>query len=149
MKRGIAVFSVFKNKNDSIVADYNAILALARNPALYTEYGVPDTPYGRFQMIALHAAPYYIRYIEEGRGRKGQRLFDMIFRDIEQSFRQIGIGDLSVPKKMKKYMQNFNGIVQGHAAENADHVEITKRNLSDEGEALSPAFESYIKGLFK
>ena len=92
------------------------VIDAARAPVLYTDYEVPDTPAGRFQMITLHAVPYMLAYGRANDGRATQALFDMIFRDIELSFREIGVGDLAVPKKMKAFMKDFNGILQAHAA---------------------------------
>lgn len=130
---------------------YDTIIGAARQPVLYTEYNVPDTPAGRFQMITLHAAPIFMDYIRQNKTDESQYLFDLIFRDIELSFREIGVGDLSVPKKMKAYMKDFNGILHAYGAVNADYAAITLRNVFGEGEgrALSPEFEKYITNLFK
>ena len=142
------MFSIFKAKNNEVVRDYETILSASRNETLYTKYNVPDTPQGRFQMIALHAAPYFGVYADRKQGPRAQKLFDMIFRDIELSFREIGVGDLAVPKKMKRYMQDFNGLMQLHAAADADHVDITRRNVFGEEGELPSDFEIYIKGIF-
>lgn len=141
------MFSLFKRKS-SAEALYADIVEQARDLKLYSDFGVPDTPIGRFQMIALHAAPYMTRYANDNDGRKSQALFDLIFNDIELSFREIGVGDLAVPKKMKKWMKDFNGIIQAHSEQGADHAEITRRNVFDEGASLSPSFKTYIDTLF-
>lgn len=142
------MFSLFKRKNGKVMNVYNEIVDAARNPVLYVDYNVPDTPMGRFQMIALHAAPYFIDFKNNNQGRMAQDVFDKIFSDIELSFREIGVGDLAVPKKMKRYMKDFNGIVQAHAAANADHVDITRRNVFGDEGAIGKGFDKYIKGLF-
>lgn len=142
------MLSIFKRKPDEVQSVYFNILEQARNPILYTDYGVPDTPYGRFQMIALHAAPYCIKYTKNRQEKKSQQLFDLIFHDVEQSFREIGVGDMSVPKKMRKYMRDFNGVLQAHAAKRADHVAITQRNLYEDKTKINTHFSLYIKGLF-
>ncbi len=139
------MFSIFKRKNKNIETIYHTIMDQSLSPTLYRDYGVPDTPQGRFQMIVLHATPYFLSMTNK---RETQGLFDMIFKEIELSFREIGVGDLAVPKKMKRYMKDFNGILQAHAASNADHADITRRNIiGDDGE-ISEKFEKYIKGLF-
>lgn len=144
------MLSLFKRKNnDGIQSLYGDVVKRARDARLYRDFGVADTPIGRFQMIALHAAPEINAMIAAGQGRNAQKLFDMIFNDIELSFREIGVGDLAVPKKMKKWMKDFNGITQAHAAANADHVEITQRNVFGDDGAVSPEFQDYIRGLFK
>ena len=141
------MFSMFKRKNDKATEEYEAVIAQSRNPVLYNDYNVPDNPHGRFQMIALHASPYFIKHGKAGEGKESQYLFDLIFKDIELSFREIGVGDLGVPKKMKRYMQDFNGIIQGHAAANADHVDITRRNVF--GENTSKDFFNNDTRVFK
>ena len=138
------MFSLFKKKNTEIEAFYNQIIDQSRQPILYNSFLVPDKPIGRFQMIALHAAPLMLALPP----RDKQALFDMIFQDIEYSFREIGVGDLSVPKKMKRYMKDFNGIIQAHAAANADHVDITRRNVFGDDGRLPSKFATYINGLF-
>ena len=119
------MLSLFKRKSNDAESLYAKVIAQARDPKLYSDCGVPDTPIGRFQMIALHAAPHMARYANDNAGEKSQSLFDLIFRDIELSFREIGVGDLAVPKKMKKWMKDFNGIIQAHSDKGADHVNVT------------------------
>ena len=141
---------LFKRKNTKeIEQQYERIIHAARTPVLYTDYGVPDTPAGRFQMITLHAVPWLLAYKDKNDGHSSQILFDMIFADIELSFREIGVGDLSVPKKMKAFMKDFNGVLQAHAAPNADHVAITYKNVfGDDVGQVNVEFEQYIRGLF-
>jgi len=142
------MFSLFKKKNPEIEGIYHQILGAARAPRLYDEFAVPDKPIGRFQMIALHAAPILKTWSAAGQYEEEQILFDLIFQDIEYSFREIGVGDLSVPKKMKAYMKDFNGIIQAHLTEGADHVDITRRNVFGEDGNISAPFKTYIKDLF-
>ena len=64
------MFSLFKRKKDNIIDVYEDIVARARDVKLYTDYGVEDNPAMRFQMIALHAAPYFAQYSTQGEGGK-------------------------------------------------------------------------------
>jgi cytochrome b pre-mRNA-processing protein 3 len=137
-----------RKKTDKVKAQYTAIIDAARNPMLYTDYNVPDDPAGRFQMITLHASPILMAYQADNDGASIQALFDMIFADIELSFREIGVGDLGVPKKMKAYMKDFNGVLQAHAQPNADHIGITQRNVFGETDTVNAGFAKYIKGVF-
>ena len=139
------MFAFLNKNNKTVELMYDDIIAKSRNPVLYSDYGVPDSPQGRFQMIALHAAPLMLSIPH----KQAQTLFDRIFRDIELSFREIGVGDLAVPKKMKKYMQHFNGLIQAHAKADADHAAITRRNVFGDDGDMSPDFEHYIKELFQ
>jgi hypothetical protein len=57
---------VAKPRSDSV---YAAIVALARQPWLYSQAGVPDTVSGRFDMIVLHLSLLIERLRRTGRSR--------------------------------------------------------------------------------
>lgn len=92
-------------------AIYAQIVAKARQPWLYLEAGIPDTVTGRFDMITLHS--FLVLEHLGGRGEKerrfGQLLFDEIFMDMDHSLREMGVGDLSVGKKVRKMSEVFYG----------------------------------------
>ncbi|WP_341991231.1 ubiquinol-cytochrome C chaperone family protein [Azorhizobium sp. AG788] len=88
---------------------YGAIVAQARQPAFYTEFSVPDTVEGRLELLMLHIFLVCRRLkgeAEEGRA-VSQEVFDAFLDDMDRTMREMGIGDLSVPKKMKKIGQGF------------------------------------------
>jgi cytochrome b pre-mRNA-processing protein 3 len=95
----------------SIAALYGAIVAQARSPAFYTSYGVPDTLEGRFDLIVLHLVLLLDRLGRTGdAGRSlGQGLFDEFCRDLDANLREMGVGDLTVPKKMQGFAEAFYG----------------------------------------
>jgi cytochrome b pre-mRNA-processing protein 3 len=88
---------------------YQAVVNQARRPVWYRDLGVPDTPEGRFEMIALHAALVLRRLRREGvAGRAlGQRLFDAMFVDLDGSLRELGVSDLAMGKYIKRLAGNF------------------------------------------
>ncbi|QLP98330.1 MAG: ubiquinol-cytochrome C chaperone [Rhodoblastus sp.] len=94
---------------------YAAIMAAARRPALYLTMGAQDSMDGRFEMLALHAAPPLRRL--DALGKAGderaadlaRELADSIFRHLDVTLREQGVGDLAVPKRMKKFAENFYG----------------------------------------
>lgn len=88
---------------------YAAAVAQARSPAFYTELGVPDTRDARLELIQLHVILLLRRLQrdEAGGTALGQALFDAFFRDLDQSLREAGVGDLSVGKWIKKLAQQF------------------------------------------
>lgn len=95
---------------------YDKIVAAARQPALYAHWGVPDTPLGRYEMISLHL----FLVLHRLRGETGtvrdvaQNLTDRFFSDLDHSIRELGVGDLSVPKRMKKLARMFYGRVTAY-----------------------------------
>lgn len=99
-------------ESDAIAAGlYGAIVAQARNPALYAEFGVADTVDGRFEMVVLHAVLVLDRLQAGGEREKaiGQKVFDLYCLDMDRSLRELGVGDLGVPKRMKAMTERFYG----------------------------------------
>jgi cytochrome b pre-mRNA-processing protein 3 len=88
---------------------YHAVVKQARRSVWYRELGVPDTPEGRFEMIALHAALVLRRLRGEGMAGQalGQQLFDAMFADLDGSLRELGVSDLSVGTYIKRLAGNF------------------------------------------
>jgi cytochrome b pre-mRNA-processing protein 3 len=95
----------------SVRALYEAIVAAARHPELYAGYGVPDTIDGRYDMIVLHAVLVLerLKSVGEEGAQFSQRLTDLIFADMDRSLREMGVGDLSVGKKVRRMAEVFYG----------------------------------------
>lgn len=92
---------------------YEAIVAAARHPALYTEMAVADSLDGRFDMISLHA--YLVLDRLKGVEQQfRQALVDEVFRDMDRSLREMGVGDVSVGKKVRKMAEVFYGRVAAY-----------------------------------
>lgn len=120
---------------------YRALVAQARMPGLYIHAGVPDTLEGRFEMVMLHAFLVLRRLkdAEEPGRALAQRIFDIMFDDMDQTLREIGVGDLSVGKKIKKMASSFYGRMAAYDAGLADadeHVlaDAIRRNVFAEME---------------
>jgi cytochrome b pre-mRNA-processing protein 3 len=108
-----------RSKQDATIdALYGMIVAQARSPAFYRDYDVPDTVTGRLEMIVLHLVLVLRRLKEEGGvvPPAGQALFDRFCRDIDDNFREMGVGDLAVPKKMRRMAEGFYGRAQAYEA---------------------------------
>jgi cytochrome b pre-mRNA-processing protein 3 len=97
---------------------YAAIVAQARLPALYAAGGVPDSLDGRFEMIALHS--YLVLRRLRGGGPEAealsQALVDTLFADLDASLREMGAGDLGVPRRIKRMATGFFGRVAAYDA---------------------------------
>jgi cytochrome b pre-mRNA-processing protein 3 len=90
-------------------------VAQARLPCFYREYGVPDTVNGRFDLLVLHLAIVLDRLAEGSELRAiGQALFDRFCEDMDDNLREIGIGDLSVPREMQRIGEAFYGRAQAY-----------------------------------
>ncbi|MFK8251390.1 ubiquinol-cytochrome C chaperone family protein [Ancylobacter terrae] len=111
-----------RNARATIERLYGAIVARSRDPAFYTRYAVPDTVQGRFEMIVLHAFLLFHRLKSEPEERRelGQGVFDAFCRDMDANLREMGVGDLTVPKKMKRVGEAFYGRAGAYDAALAD-----------------------------
>ena len=101
-----------RNRRDpTIDALYGMIVAQARSASFYRGYGVPDTVAGRLDMLVLHLVLVLRRLAGEpgGAARIGQQVFDRFCRDIDDNFREMGVGDLAVPKEMRRVAEAFYG----------------------------------------
>ena len=107
---------------DAVYAVYSAIVAQSRQRRFYAEWGVPDTVTGRFDMICLHLALLFRRLRAEGGdvAKFSQAVFDLFFKDMDRSLREMGAGDLAVPKKIEKMGSIFYGLL-GHLSEAMDN----------------------------
>ena len=90
---------------------YGAIVAQARSPLFYGDYGVADTVAGRFDMLVLHLVLFLRRLRREPAAihALGQGVFDLFCRDMDHSLREMGVGDLAVPKYMQRVAEAFYG----------------------------------------
>jgi cytochrome b pre-mRNA-processing protein 3 len=90
---------------------YGAIVARARAPAFYADYGVPDTVAGRFDMVVLHVYLVFRRLAQAGESAAalGQEVFDLFIEDMDASMRELGVGDLSVPRKVRAMAESYYG----------------------------------------
>jgi cytochrome b pre-mRNA-processing protein 3 len=105
-------------RDGSIAVLYGAIVAQARQPALYRDYGVPDTANGRLEMIVLHTVLVLSRLDAEGAPVRslGQALFDHFCSDMDANLREMGVGDMAVPRKMKAIAEAFYGRKRAYEA---------------------------------
>ena len=89
---------------------YEAALLNTRDPVFYAEYGVPDSFDGRFDLLLVHIfIILHVTMDQENYDVFSQALFDRTFQDMDQTLREMGIGDMGVPKHMKRMMKAFNG----------------------------------------
>jgi cytochrome b pre-mRNA-processing protein 3 len=106
-------FQLFASQpaKSTIDAVYGAIVAQARLPVFYLTYGVPDTVEGRFDMIVLHLVLLFRRLAREPKEVRSlaQGVFDRFCRDMDHNLREMGVGDLSVPKEMQRLGEAFYG----------------------------------------
>lgn len=115
---------------------YNTIVDQARLEVFYRDLDVEDSLDGRFDMITLHAvlAFHALSKRESDAIALSQATFDLMFKDMDRSLRERGIGDTSIPKKVKKMGEVFFGRSEAYrsalaAQDRAKLVDALYRNV--------------------
>jgi len=115
---------------------YGSVVTAARHPAFYDVIGVPDTPEGRFELVALHLFLAIESLRREGASAEKltQRMIEVFVNDMDDCMREMGVGDLTVPKKVKRAAAAFY-----------ERATIYRRDLAKVGSGdLSASLRSYI-----
>ena len=113
------------SQRGTIEAIYGMIVTQAREPSFYRAMAVPDTVNGRFDLLLLHLW-LILRRLKSADGGPAlsQALFDHFCNDMDDNLREMGVGDLTVPKKMQAFGEAFYGrtaaydlaLTEGHEA---------------------------------
>ena len=100
-----------KPRTQAAEALYREAVAQARRPEFYETLGAPDTVDGRFDLLVLHVHLLLRRLRAEGEdaSQTAQDLFDVMFRDMDASLREMGVGDLVVGKRIQRMASAFYG----------------------------------------
>jgi cytochrome b pre-mRNA-processing protein 3 len=107
---------------------YEAAIRQARQPAFYADLKAPDTVEGRFELYTLHVVLllHRLRGLGGEAGRVSQALFDAYLQALDDALREMGVGDLSVGKKMRRLGEAFYGRAKAYQAvlAEADHTDM-------------------------
>ncbi|PTM43598.1 ubiquinol-cytochrome C chaperone family protein [Bosea sp. 124] len=160
------MFGLFGKREDRqapVDALFARIAEASRQPALYLDGGIPDSFEGRFESLTLHVFLVLrrLRELPSPAGDLAQELVDACFAYLELGFRNAGISDIAVPKRMKKIGQMFYGRIRAYETaletQGADDlVDALRRNASPEqtsgkGAAMLAAYargaQAHLAGL--
>jgi cytochrome b pre-mRNA-processing protein 3 len=152
----MALGNWFQSKKNRWAVDrlHQSIQVQALRPDFYYEGGARDNFSGRFEMTCLHGALVFRRLRNSGAAGKSlsQDVFDALFDGFDEALRDIGTGDLSVGKKIRKMGEAFYGRAKAYddaLAEDADPAALAlslRRNLGLE-EAETGRFVRYIRAV--
>ena len=109
----------------------------SRQPAFYAVVGVPDTLDGRFELLSLHVFLVLQRLKKDGPDgtATAQALVDRMFANMDESLREMGVGDLGVGRRVKQMASAFYGRVAAYES-----------GLGGTGEALGAALGRNLFG---
>lgn len=133
----------------TIEAIYGMIVAQARLPQFYLRFGVPDTVNARFDMIVLHLWMVLTRLRAERAVAEAQQLFDRFCDDMDANLREMGVGDLTVPRRMKKFGEAFYGRSGAYDAaiivgESELRAALARNVLASDDAAAATPLASYV-----
>ena len=111
MRGLLALFAKPRERARRAAAHFTGLVAQSRKVDFYESLGVPDTLDGRFDLMVMHASLYLKRLRAAGReGRElAQAAFDNMFDNLDQSLREMGVGDVTLPKKVRAMVSAFYG----------------------------------------
>ena len=131
---------------------YGMIVTQAREPLFYRDLGVPDTVNGRFDLLLLHLwmVLRHLRSMMNGT-ELSQALFDRFCEDMDANLREMGVGDLKVPKKMQAFGEAFYGRAAAYDMAVTDGSEalaaaICRNVLDGEGIENARRLVTYVRG---
>ncbi|MCH9853125.1 MAG: ubiquinol-cytochrome C chaperone [Alphaproteobacteria bacterium] len=133
---------------------YSSIVAQARKQKIFSDWGVPDTPDGRFDSLVLHMVMvlYRLSHCDDSDVHRqfGKELIEVMIEDLDHNFRELGVGDLAVGKRIKGMLKAFYGRMEnyGQAFESQDEAlleQVVVRNIYRKSEKMPS--EAQIKQL--
>jgi len=111
-------YNKHKRLNHTAHEIYGSIVAQSRQPVFYADWNVPDTLEGRFEVLVVHMSLFIHRMKHSHKDGEalGQRVAEVFIDDIDGSFREMGVGDLAVPKHMKAASEAYLGRLLAYSA---------------------------------
>jgi cytochrome b pre-mRNA-processing protein 3 len=117
----MALFGLFRSKAHERRGFelYGQAVQAARQPYFYADLAVPDSLDGRFDVVGLYVALLIRRLHRDAdpRGAKlAQAVFDAMFADMDTNLREMGVGDMSISRRVKNMWEAFHGRAQAYEA---------------------------------
>ena len=113
--------------NEQYLNIYNNLIKLTRNKSLYLNLNNKETFSDRLIFLLLHLTFFLKIYKDNNSKELLQNIHDFIFKQIEMSIREIGYGDVSINKNMKKYLNYFYNMLSN--IDNWDKNNIDKKSI--------------------
>jgi cytochrome b pre-mRNA-processing protein 3 len=121
---------------------YDAIVSRAREPIFHTDFAVPDTLDGRFDLLTLHAfiVMEALKSLDPAGGTLGTELASLIFAGFDDALRQLGVSDVGIGRRIKAMAGAFYGRLEAYGAAPAerDFADALLRNLYRGDETKRP-----------
>lgn len=108
-----------KSRNRPLIDTlHGEIVAASRQKVFFTDYAVPDSFEGRFEMMALNGGLLlrHLQALDQPGPQIAQDIVDRLFLGFDSALRESGVGDLAVARKMKTLTEAFLGRNQAYGS---------------------------------
>jgi cytochrome b pre-mRNA-processing protein 3 len=101
---------------------YDLLAARGRSPVFHTDFAVPDTIDGRFDLLTLHAFLVLDALKSQGQpgAKLGTDLASVIFAGFDDALRELGVGDMGISRRMKALAGAFYGRLEAYRAADSE-----------------------------
>ncbi len=138
------MFTIFRTRSARRIAPYlyAELVAAARAPVFYREFGVADTIEGRYEMIVLHVVLLLRRLRDKNSPdlKLAQAIVDFFASDLDRSMRELGVGDLGVGRFMKRLGEGLYGRAAAYdaALDSGDTENLSEALLRNVYDGVNP-----------
>jgi len=113
-KATMSIFQRFRRRKaqkETAIKLYERIVGRSREAFFYESLQVPDTIDGRFEVLTMHAVLFLrrIKQVGEDGEEMGREVSEVLFKDMDHILRELGVGDLSVARKVREMAEAFYG----------------------------------------
>ncbi|MEM9706614.1 MAG: ubiquinol-cytochrome C chaperone family protein [Pseudomonadota bacterium] len=148
------ILSLFKRNDEDIRARelYSALIDISRQPYFFEKLKAPDTVEGRFEILSIHV--YLTLRRLKGAGKNAdsfaQAVFDTFFKNMDDALRELGVGDMSIGRKIRGLAEAFYGRIGAYekALDEGDRNQLSgaiSRNVYErESHPMAPAIADYM-----
>lgn len=109
------MFALFRRTSLAAPALHHAVVDAARRDSFFLKGGVPDTLDGRYELLALHVM-LLLRRLRGSEDKLAQEVFDAIFAQLDLNFREMGVGDMGVGKRVRAMAEGLYGRMTAYEA---------------------------------
>lgn len=146
------IFSTNRQDKVTVQALYDLVLRGALATGLYENGVAKDTFEGRFEQVALHGALILRMLGKRGQKKQAARLMDRIFSGFDHAYREKGVGDSSISRKVRGLGERFMGLARGlNEALDSENPQSLTEFLARNGlaEAAREQFVVYLRSADK
>lgn len=136
---------------DNALTLLNGVVRISRRPGFFGAERLPDSFEGRLELVIAHAALAVLRLRRDpADAALAQEFIDAFFKYLDASLREAGVGDLTVPKRMKKLAGGFYGRLKAYeegleAEDGSLEAALIRNALGPQGAGFAPTLAAHLR----